>query len=460
VEGQSYAFRVTVRDDKGAQGIDRVEISTERTELPQIIRFQASPASISAGQSSTIDWQVINADAVTITDVGSGLPLSGSRAVTPARTTQYRITARNRAGEVSATTTVVVEETPRALLNACQVSPTNIMTGETATIFWSAQNVTSVNISGGIGTVDPSGSRMVTPAETTTYTITAQGGSGTPAATCTVTVTVSEQGEAPRIVTFTANPTSILVGDQSTLTWNVENADTITITPTVGTVTATGSRAVTPAATTTYTLTATNRFGSSTAQTTVTVNPRPDPQPTNPTLTACVASPATIITQGGSATISWTQTNATAVTVTNFAGSAPLNGPITVMPTQTTTYVVTATGASGTTPATCSVTVTVDIPTGPPPIAIIGGPSVIDTIYRQITLDARGSVEASGGGPLTYIWEPLQTGASVLDQGEPVTRIQIAGGWGDYIIRLTVRNAAGQSASTTVTVRFRSITIF
>jgi hypothetical protein len=106
------------------------------------------------------------------------------------------------------------------------------------------------------------------------------------------------------------------------------------------------------------------------------------------------------------------------------------------------------------------VVVTVNIPTGPPPVAIIAGPSVIDTIYRQISLDGSGSVEASGGGPLTYIWEPLQTGASVLDQGEPITRIQIAGGWGDYIIRLTVRNAAGQSASTTVTVRFRSITIF
>ena len=460
-EGQSYAFRVTVRDDKGAQGIDRVEISTERVELPQIIRFQASPASIRAGQSSTVDWQVVNADTVNITEIGSGLPQSGSRAVTPARTTQYRITARNRAGEVSATTTVVVEETPRAILHACQVSPTNITAGESATIFWSAENASSVMISGGIGPVDPSGSRMVTPAETTTYTITAQGAAGTPAATCTVTVTVMERGEAPRIVTFTANPMTILAGDSSTLSWNVENADTINITPTVGTVSATGTRSVTPPSTTMYTLTATNRFGTSTAQVTITVNPRPvTPPVNNPTLASCAATPATITTTGGTASISWTQTNATGVTVTNFAGTVPLNGPITVAPTQTTTYVITATGAQGTTAATCSVTVTVSIPTGPPPIAIIAGPAVIDTIYRQLELDARGSVEASGGGPLTYLWEPLQTGASVLDQGQPVTRIQIAGGWGDYPIRLTVRNAAGQSATTLVTVRFRSTTIF
>ncbi|HET8549298.1 MAG TPA: OmpA family protein [Bryobacteraceae bacterium] len=461
-EGTNYAFRVTVRDDKGAQGIDRVEISTERIELPQIIRFQASPASIRAGQSSTIDWQVVNADTVTITDIGSGLPQSGSRAVTPARTTQYRITARNRAGEVSATTTVVVEEVPRALLTACHVSPTNITAGETATIFWSAQNANTVNITGGIGSVDPSGSRMVSPTETTTYTITAEGAPGTPAATCTVTVTVMERGTAPRIITFTANPMTIIRGDQTTLTWNVENADTVTISPAVGTVSASGTRAVTPADTTTYTLTATNRFGTSSAQATITVNPPPvqPPPAANPTLTACTANPATITTTGGTSTISFTQTNATRVTVTNFTGTVPLSGPITVSPTQTTTYVITATGAPGTTAATCSVTVTVNIPTGPPPVAIIAGPAVIDTIYRQLELDARGSVEASGGGPLTYIWEPLQTGAAVLDQGKPVTRIQIAGGWGDYQIRLTVRNAAGQSASTMVTVRFRSITIF
>jgi hypothetical protein len=461
VEGQNYAFRVTVRDDKGAQGIDRVEISTERAEMPQIIRFQASPSTIRPGQTSTLDWQVINADTVTITEIGT-VPLNGSRAVTPARTTQYRITARNRSGEASATTTIVVEDNPRALLTACQVTPTNLTAGETATIFWSATNANSVSISGGIGSVDPSGSRMITPTETTTYTITAQGAQGTPAAVCTVTATVMERGTAPRIITFTANPMTITRGDQSTLTWNVENADTITISPTVGTVSPTGTRAVTPNDTTMYTLTATNRFGTSSAQTTITVNVPPvQPPPlSNPTLTACAASPATITTTGGTSTISFTQTNATAVTVTNFAGNVPLNGPITVSPTQTTTYVFTATGAQGTTPATCSVTVTVSVPTGPPPIAIITGPGTIDTIYRQLTLDARGSVEASGGGTLTYIWEPIQTGASVLDQGQPVTRIQIAGGWGDYPIRLTVRNAAGQSASAIVTVRFRSITIF
>ena len=64
------------------------------------------------------------------------------------------------------------------------------------------------------------------------------------------------------------------------------------------------------------------------------------------------------------------------------------------------------------------------------------------------------------GEALTYIWEPLNTGAAVLDQGQKITRIQIGGLFGDYVIRLTVRTASGQQDSTTVTIRFRSTTVF
>ena len=53
----------------------------------------------------------------------------------------------------------------------------------------------------------------------------------------------------------------------------------------------------------------------------------------------------------------------------------------------------------------------------------------------------------------------MGTGAAVLDQGQPRTRVQLAGLAGDYPVRLTVRNAAGAESSTDVTVRFRSTTI-
>jgi hypothetical protein len=77
----------------------------------------------------------------------------------------------------------------------------------------------------------------------------------------------------PVVSSFTASPNHIQAGQASTLVWYVSNADLISISPSVGSVAATGSLAVIPAYTTTYTLTATNRWGSTTSTTAVTVEP-------------------------------------------------------------------------------------------------------------------------------------------------------------------------------------------
>ena len=76
--GQVYAFRLTVKDDHGAQGIARTSITTSTPQLAKIVRFQSSPSSIKPGQSSTLDWQVFGADTVTISELGT-VPLNGSK---------------------------------------------------------------------------------------------------------------------------------------------------------------------------------------------------------------------------------------------------------------------------------------------------------------------------------------------------------------------------------------------
>jgi hypothetical protein len=447
-QGQSYAFRLTVKDDKGAQGIARTAVTTQQPAVQQevqIIRFQASPTNIKPGQTSTIDWQVLNADSVTITGIGTVDPKNGNRTVSPTSTTQYVLTARNRNSEVTATTTITVEAQPVAQFLSCSVSPTNITAGESATINWATLNADSVSISGGIGTVPANGQRVVTPTATTTYTLTATNPRGP--VTCDVTVTVS-QGTVPRIVSFTANPMSIQSGQASTLAWSVENATSVSISN-LGSVQNSGSQDVKPTQTTTYVLTAANKNGQTTASTTVTVTAAP---PVNPvTLSACMASPATSAKPGDPVVLSYSATNATAVSITGVTG-VTIAGPVTVNPTASTTYTVTATGANNT-QATCTIAVTVT--PAAPPTAIITGPSTIETLYRQLTLDASQSTNPAGG-PLTYIWEPLGTGAAVLDQGQPQTRVQLGGLFGDYVFKLTVRNAAGLQDSTTITVRFRN----
>jgi hypothetical protein len=77
----------------------------------------------------------------------------------------------------------------------------------------------------------------------------------------------------PVIKSFTANPSYIQCGQSVVLTWNVTGANTVTISPTIGSVSGSGSYTATPSYTTTYTLTAINSDGSVSASTTVTVAP-------------------------------------------------------------------------------------------------------------------------------------------------------------------------------------------
>jgi len=88
---------------------------------------------------------------------------------------------------------------------------------------------------------------------------------------------------APAIAQFTSEPTSILIGQSSTLRWQVTGEVTgVTIDQTIGTVQNTGSRRVFPSRSTTYTLTAAGPGGSTTASATVTVSEAPAPPPRPP----------------------------------------------------------------------------------------------------------------------------------------------------------------------------------
>ena len=73
---------------------------------------------------------------------------------------------------------------PTASLTA---NPNTINAGQSTTLIWKTDFATSVSIDQ-LGTVDPSGSRSVTPTESTTYRLIAKNDSGTQEATARVTV--------------------------------------------------------------------------------------------------------------------------------------------------------------------------------------------------------------------------------------------------------------------------------
>jgi hypothetical protein len=78
---------------------------------------------------------------------------------------------------------------------------------------------------------------------------------------------------APVINSFTANPSYIQPGQGIVLTWTVNNATTVTLSPGIGSVPSSGSYNLSPGYTTTYTLSASNSGGNVSASTTVTVAP-------------------------------------------------------------------------------------------------------------------------------------------------------------------------------------------
>ena len=80
---------------------------------PPTVSLSASPMSVERGQSATLRWSSTNATSASITPGIGTVPTSGSRRISPTRTTTYRITVRSADGQTaSASATVTVTEPP------------------------------------------------------------------------------------------------------------------------------------------------------------------------------------------------------------------------------------------------------------------------------------------------------------------------------------------------------------
>jgi len=85
---------------------------------------------------------------------------------------------------------------PTAPTASLSANPNTINQGQSTTLTWQTTNATDVSIDG-IGAVDTSGSRQVTPADSTTYHLVAKGPGGTQDATARVTVNAAEASPPP-----------------------------------------------------------------------------------------------------------------------------------------------------------------------------------------------------------------------------------------------------------------------
>ncbi|MFT5409082.1 MAG: hypothetical protein ACI9NC_001803 [Verrucomicrobiales bacterium] len=99
---------------------------------PGIAAFTATPQNITAGQTSTLAWDVSDADAVTISGVAGPLASDmGSVNVSPTTTTLYTLTATNANGDSTLPVTVFVGSAPlEPILNEFMADNTGILRDE------------------------------------------------------------------------------------------------------------------------------------------------------------------------------------------------------------------------------------------------------------------------------------------------------------------------------------------
>ncbi|HEY4709485.1 MAG TPA: OmpA family protein [Candidatus Acidoferrales bacterium] len=115
--------------------------------------FSSSTANINCGQSSTLTWQTTETVDTNISGIGA-VAASGSQSVSPHATTTYDFTSVGPGGKVTGTSTVNVNTTVVASINA---NPSEVhyrkigdkvITQDSSTVTWTTSNADSVTVDG------------------------------------------------------------------------------------------------------------------------------------------------------------------------------------------------------------------------------------------------------------------------------------------------------------------------
>jgi hypothetical protein len=292
------------------------------------------------------------------------LPATSGAGVTvsPTATTTYTLTVTPTSG-TAVTQTATITVNPAPTISSFVATPAMIGAGGSSNLTAVFANGTGVITPGNLAVT--SGTPVsVSPAVTTTYTLTVTPPAVGTAITQQATVTVYP---APTISSFTSLASTITAGGSGTSLTAVFANGIGVITPGNITVTSGNAVPVNPTTTTTYTLTVTPPAGmAATAMVSVTVDPAP-------VITSFVANP-TLVGPGGSASLTAVFANGTGVIT---PGNIPVTSgiPVSVSPTITTNYTLTVTNPIGA--AISQITTVTYSPTAPAITAFNATPATI-----------------------------------------------------------------------------------
>lgn len=173
------------------------------------VQLQVSRDRLQQGEDVRVTWTSKDAKQVALN--GKPVDKNGAEVFTPDNTTTFTVVGMR--GKKEARDSKVVAVTPRPAKPTIRISADQeaINRGQSTTLRWSSNNADRVEISE-LGTVPSSGSRVVSPSQSTTYNATATGAGGTENASARVTVTEeTAPGDRPRTSTTGPNPAIALV---------------------------------------------------------------------------------------------------------------------------------------------------------------------------------------------------------------------------------------------------------
>jgi hypothetical protein len=336
------------------------------------VTLNAAPGTVGTGGSSTLTWSSTDATSCTASGGWTGAQATSGSQSTGAlsASASFSLDCSGAGGTATRSVTVTVTAAPPPSVTLT-VAPDTVLVGGSSTLTWSATDATSCTASGGwTGAQATSGSQSTGAlSASTSFTLDCSGPGGS--ANRTVTVTVTTSPPLPT-VSLVSSVGSVVSGGSATLTWSSTDATSCAASGGWTGAKATSGNQSTGALTaaTNFTLTCSGPGGSATRTVTVTVTAAPPP----PTVT--LAPSVGTVATGGSATLTWSSTNATSCTASGgWTGAKASSGNQSTGPlTATTNFTLTCSGPGGS--ATRTVTVTV---APSPAVTLTGTPSTVAT---------------------------------------------------------------------------------
>lgn len=123
-------------------------LSVEVIQLAPQISLTASSYKIGFGKNATVNWSVLNSDAISITNIGNNLANSGSYTVTPTVDTTYTLIAKGYENIPEESKSITIQVIPDAVINSFDVNQTTFNKGDTAVFTWDVTNASKITLNG------------------------------------------------------------------------------------------------------------------------------------------------------------------------------------------------------------------------------------------------------------------------------------------------------------------------